>query len=767
MQTCVQSSLLTTNKVFNDAVDEFKKSRYTSEMNQLILNLQLVYSRRYSSTTAKVVTVICLCIYGFLRVMFVVIKDALNVMKTIKDIRNGSESDLQKHITALQAVLIREHDILQTQYDIRGPHEETVWAKLVRENWVKTNHGKLTCPICCQSYPIPDGGLKKLPPNTFLNNMLENIEQFQKKDNIKCVCGTPEQATHYCKECRHYLCFACSKYHKMLAMLASHTLLAAEEVRSMRPQQFAALNPPLCSSHNKPLELYCTKCKDPICIQCAIITHPSIDHKPIEIVKAFESFKGSAQQLKSAAHHYKAKLENGLKELIKNAEKLKESKEISIKDIGNQKINDVDMEKLRSISSELNTNVSFLNQSLQSEPVTAMMSSEIALNTLKEQLNNSKNIKENDNGQINFFGNKHQIDLLNQHDIGIVTQINVKVPEYVIQGETIVAKIRQKYSVGPNQLTATWTQPTGETNINLVEEDNNEYVIRGVCKKPGICTLNVYFNGKPIKQSPFTIKIEKKGLVNDFNVDGSPRGLVKCADDCLLVSFCKNEIHKYKQSGERIGKITLPKGVNVYRMYNMKNNNIAFGNWGNGIQVCDMKGHVIKSIGTGVLTYPPGIHIDEATDVIYVTEWHTECVFMFDINSGKKLMKIGSQEEIEYGYFGVTLTQTGRVLVADCGNDQIVLYDHENKSLRVLINKGDEDGMLMRPRGVVVDEDDNIIVSSNHKLQLFSSDGHFIKRIDQKEDGLNNPSQLCIISYHPRRIAVANYNGCNIKVFNY
>ncbi|XP_071952660.1 uncharacterized protein [Antedon mediterranea] len=623
------------------------------------------------------------------------------------------------------------------------------------DNWVKTNNGKLTCPICCKSCPIPDGGLKKLPPNTFLNNMLENIEQFQKKDNIKCICGTTEQAIHYCKECRHYLCSTCSKYHKMLPMSATHTLLAAEEVQSMTPQQLEALNPPLCSSHNKPLELYCTKCKEPICIQCAIITH-AVDHKPIEIVKAFESFKESAQQLKSTAHHYKAKLENRLKELTENAEQLIDSKETSIKDINNQVQETIQI--IQKKGDEMK------KKSLKSEPSTAMMSSEIALNTLKDQMSNSEEIKQNNNGQINFFGNKHQIDMLNQHEIGIVTQLNVKVPEYVIQGETIVAKIKQKHQVGPNQLTATWTHSKRETNINLVKEDN-EYVIRRVCNNIGVCTLNVYLNDKPIKQSPFTIKIEKTGLVNDFEVDKNPTGVVKFDDGCLLVSFDTNEIHEYKQSGECISKITLPESVTVYRMYKMKNNHIAFSDV-NCIQVCDMNGHVIKSIGKGVLKDPRGIYIDEATNVIYVAEWNTECVFMFDINSGKKLMQIGSQE-VEYGYYDVTLKQTGKMLVADLENDQIVLYNNKNKPFKVLINKGDEDGMVMWPKGVVVDEDDNIIVSSNHKLQLFSSDGHFIKRIDQEQDGINNPQQLCIISYHPRRIAVANYSGSNVKIFNY
>ncbi|XP_071955263.1 uncharacterized protein [Antedon mediterranea] len=252
-----------------------------------------------------------------------------------------------------------------------------------------------------------------------------------------------------------------------------------------------------------------------------------------------------------------------------------------------------------------------------------------------------------------------------------------------------------------------------------------------------------------------------------IKVEDHPLGVAKCDDDCLLVSFLTNQIHKYNQSGEYTSKITLPKGVMVYRMYRMKNGNIAFSDLGNKcIQVCDMNGHVIKSIGKGVLKTPRGIHIDEASNVIYVADEENGCVFMFNINSGKQLKKIGSENE-EHEYTDVALTQTGKVLVADEGNDQVLLYDYKDQSLKVFINDGYEDGKVMWPSGVVVDEDDNIIIASIDKLQLFTSDGHFIKRIDEQEDGISVPLQLCIVSNNPCMVAVANESDNTIKIFNY
>ncbi|XP_071956881.1 uncharacterized protein [Antedon mediterranea] len=517
-------------------------------------------------------------------------------------------------------------------------------------NWVRTNHGTLTCPICRKEYPIPVGGLQKLAPNTFLNNLLETIKQHEQKRKIK---GTAS----------------------------------------------------LCASHAQPLKMYCTKCKVPICIECTELEHIAGDgkHELTNIVTAFNTFKETSENLKKAANESIQKIENVLKVVTKNAKELEESKVASLTDIDNQaqemfliiqkkademkkkveakyenekKVNDVQITKLTKIYAELNTNMISLNQFLKSEPATAMKSSEIVLNKMMDEINKSEEIKQvSTSRQIQFIRNQHSIDLLKETDIG-----------------------------------------------------------------------NVVFKPLPIK------------------VEVEPTGVAKCDDDCLLVSFRTNEIHKYKQSGECISKITLPKGVKVNRICRMKNGNIAFIDDSNKcIQVCDRNGHVIKSIGKGVLKYPCGIHIDEATNVIYVADWNITCVYVFDIHYGQLLKRIGTQKK-ERGYSDVALTKTGKVLIADAGQHQVLLYDDKDKSVKLLINKGYEDGKVMYPWGVVVDEDDNIIIASKDKIQHFTSDGHFIKRIDKKEDRISLPQQLCIISHNPCMVAVANLGDSRIKM---
>ncbi|XP_033098736.1 tripartite motif-containing protein 2-like [Anneissia japonica] len=669
------------------------------------------------------------------------------------------------------------------------------------EDWVKTK-GKLTCPTCSKSYAIPQGGLQKLPPNTFLNNLLETIEQISKRDEMKCVCAKGLQAKYYCQECRHYLCSTCSDHHKILPITANHKLHTVEDVRSMTLQDFSALNPLLCSLHNKPLEFYCTDCKTPICINCTVMDHRDGKHKPISISQAFQAFKEMAEKLKEAAYHCENQLQDGLKAVNQYATKLQQSKDTSLRDIDNhvqvmvkiikdkgdkmknevetiytekKKVNDEQINELTATISDLKKKLSFLNQLLKSDEATAVQSSETINTALNDRINDMPKTQPSDNRQIKFLINKHQIASLQQCNIGNVTFVRaadclqLKGMGTVTQGQTIVVKVikTNECEIHANQLKATWTQPTGETNKTQVDEDDNgDYFVTGKCTSPGTCTLDVSADGESIRLSPVVINVEKEGLVNTIEIPNQETfvDVVKCEDDHLLVSCLKNEILKYKQSGEYIGKLTLPRSVKVQRMYKMKNGNIAFNDWGRKCNtIIKIDGQHIESFNKYVM-FPHSIHVDEASNIVYVG--FTSSILLYNIDSGQKIMSIGTrgnQEGQVRGVFDITLTNQRNVLVLDSCNNRLQLFDNEGRFMKVLVR---ENG-IVRPRGVVVDQDDNIIISSEHKIQVFSSDGNFIKRIDKEEDGIKDPWGISIISYHPRKVAVTNGGDKTIKIFNY
>ncbi|XP_033116424.1 E3 ubiquitin-protein ligase TRIM71-like [Anneissia japonica] len=459
------------------------------------------------------------------------------------------------------------------------------------EDWVKTKE-ELICPTCSKSYPVPKGGLQKLPPNTFLNNLLETIEQFSEKDHMKCsVCQKEEPVKYYCQDCRQYLCSTCIDQHKKFKAMANHKLHLMEDVQSMSPSQMTLLHPPLCSHHSKPLEFYCTDCKTPICVHCILMDHNAWNgkHKSINISDAFQTFKETSVTLQKSAQHFFNKLEDGLKAVIKNATKLDKCKDTCLRDIDNhveeifkkvkenrdkmknevetiykrkKKVNDVQMDELKTKISDINTKLSFLHQLLKSDEGTAMQSSETVITALKDRINELPKTEPDDNGNIYFFINKQQMASLRQCDIGTIKEfraadcLTLKGEESVIKDQTFIVKIieTEEHEIYASQLKATWIQPTGETNISQIQEDDNgDYFVTGKCTSPGVCKLDVSAGDKPINQSPMIIKVEEGRLVNTIEVNATYiTDVVKCEDDFLLVSCATNEMLKYKQSGEYI-----------------------------------------------------------------------------------------------------------------------------------------------------------------------------------------------------------------------
>ncbi|XP_071960002.1 E3 ubiquitin-protein ligase TRIM71-like [Antedon mediterranea] len=669
------------------------------------------------------------------------------------------------------------------------------------DNWLEKNK-KVTCPTCSKFYQIPEGGLKKLQPNTFLNNLLETIEQFT-NNQVKCICGKDNEVKTYCQDCREYLCQNCSDHHKNYRMFNNHTLHSVEDVQSMSVSEINAMHPPLCSIHNEPLTVFCKICDVAICIHCQLMDHKEWEgkdkHTIISITDAFKKFKQTSEELRKDAKQCTDKLNEDLKVRTDRVKKLDENREKSLKGIENhvkeledklkskveamykikREATDAEIEDVTTTISYINTNINLLHHLEKGNEATAMLSGNDVIRTLDDWIKAVLNTKSDVHAEIKFVKNNQQIVSLHENT-GMITDSRTGYLE--LKGDesmtlpTIDVKIikTDECEINASYIKAILTQPTGETIIPEVEEDiNGDYTVIGRCTSAGICKVDVRVDGEHIKNSPMNIRVEQEGLLknitkNVLNVKDL-KDVVKYGDDCLLVSCLDNAIHKYKQSGENIGKVTLSEDVQVNRMFTMNNGNIAFNDRGNKcITLCTMNGEVVKSFGKGVLRNPWGIHVDEESRVMYVA--NGENIAMFNIESGKLIKKIATCNVTDFKFVNiidVTLTRQGYILVLYHYQNILKLFDNEGKFIKVLISEGDEDGKMKRPSKVVVDNNDNIITSSWYKLQLFSNSGQFIKRIDKKEDGIDDPNGLCIISHNPRRLAVANNGDKTVKIFNY
>ncbi|XP_033125436.1 E3 ubiquitin-protein ligase TRIM71-like [Anneissia japonica] len=352
----------------------------------------------------------------------------------------------------------------------------------------------------------------------------------------------------------------------------------------------------------------------------------------------------------------------------------------------------------------------------------------------------------------------------------------------VTKGQTFVVTVSSLSESDACKLSATLSNSSHEKSATEVEyQGNGEYKITGRCNVEGDWQMKIIAGEAHIKGSPVNIKVESLGLVHTIgnisdykeHMKGNKvTDVVLDTDGCLLVSSSSKDILKFNQSGSFVAKIQVPQDVKVYRMHLMCDGHMVYSDiLGKCVVMCDDKFKEIISFGKGILKYPMELTVNKKTRVLYVADREAHCVFKFNVDDGRLLGKIGS-EGSEVGQMNepidVTLTKEGHMIITDFDNSRIQMFDANDKFMRTLVGCGlKEDGKVWAPCGVTMDMDENIIVSSNHKLQLFDKNGVFIKRIDHEDDGLNVPAGISVISNRPRRVAVANYNANNVKIFNY
>ena len=111
--------------------------------------------------------------------------------------------------------------------------------------------------------------------------------------------------------------------------------------------------------------------------------------------------------------------------------------------------------------------------------------------------------------------------------------------------------------------------------------------------------------------------------------------------------------------------------------------------------------------------------------------------------------------------WGVACDSTGKVYVADAGNDRIQVFTAEGKFLRTFGSRGQRRGELDLPTpiGVAV-ANDMVYVSQGNNccVSVFTSEGHFVTSFGE---GLGRPEGVAV---DDNGVVYVCYDNC-IKVF--
>lgn len=172
---------------------------------------------------------------------------------------------------------------------------------------------------------------------------------------------------------------------------------------------------------------------------------------------------------------------------------------------------------------------------------------------------------------------------------------------------------------------------------------------------------------------------------------------------------------------------------------------------GGCISVCDKHQQEVKPYQEG-LNHPSAMAINADGD-IYVGDRFNYCVKKFKADGSIKTSKDGKSTIAEKFCEpdGIAFNQTNkRVYVADGSKQSIKMFDEDlNPVNGTFGGLGEKRGKFIHPTRVACGNDGKVYVvdSINHRIQIFTAKGEFLKTFGTKGDGdnqFNNPIDIAI-----------------------
>ena len=160
-----------------------------------------------------------------------------------------------------------------------------------------------------------------------------------------------------------------------------------------------------------------------------------------------------------------------------------------------------------------------------------------------------------------------------------------------------------------------------------------------------------------------------------------------------------NPVKKFGTKGEKKGEFKVPSGLTLYR-----NESIYTADTFNSrIQIFSTAGKFVAEFGKEQLNRPHSIALYDKW--VFVSDYNHKDVFKFQITNNKYVCQ-SAKGELNFP-FGITVDTNGEVLVADCNNSRIAIFNSELK----LVRKIGKD-KLVKPRDVKINKN-YVLVNTN------------------------------------------------------
>ena len=650
----------------------------------------------------------------------------------------------------------------------------------------------LSCPTCRHRVELPGGGVGAFPAAFTLNNLKE-IHSLMKKvsdpQQVTCENCTTANATGYCKDCSKFFCHKCTDIHNGWVPFASHQMMDLSDVAASAFQLSSAKQEatPTCSSHRKPLEIFCETCEAVICQHCTVRIHR--DH---EYDLVTDSYPKHCQNLKECLSSVKGKMEDVKKVLSKLAEKEDEIKERGkgvLKEI-HEMVEEM-MNVLRQSEKKLSEEARRVTDAKLEVISGQAKSAQISLSLLEHIEDYVEQSVKTGTPQQVLRSKKQMMERMSE----VTTQINVEELEPKEKADFVLSKdikslhhigdiiIIQQYKIGkvkyfPKENKVSFSLlleapdsslvsvPVSSLNCSLLPVGKGDEPIHTTVTTasthPGVYRIhcNPSTSGAhTVKVQVYDVELGDTSLVIPFNpyLDNitpvriitklnSPWGVAVSDDGHVIVtekaSHCitilDNKGNKAKSFGGEGGrgnvKFSSPRGVAITP------DSFIIVSDNSKIHKISMDGDCIASVGeygSGPLQFacPNGIAISPLTGQVYIADFgnHRIQVLNPDLTFSHSFGSRGSANGQFCYPHDIAIDSQGLVYITDAYNHRIQKFSPYEKFVAQFGSGGSGSGQLSRPWGITMDTAGTGLVYvsefDNHRVSVFTSNGVFVSSL--------------------------------------
>uniref|UniRef100_A0A1I7YIM8 RING-type domain-containing protein n=1 Tax=Steinernema glaseri TaxID=37863 RepID=A0A1I7YIM8_9BILA len=512
------------------------------------------------------------------------------------------------------------------------PCSHTVCLPCLRRMEEHSGDKSLNCPSCRQTFNLPqDGSVDDLPPAFLINNLCELVEKGTKVAAPFCSEHT-DSRTLYCETCDEAFCESCNS-------TQSPADTSVLQLSRCREHAVVPVNAAMSKLHRSVLDQV---------QQCQ--TALAMAKKSIEQVR--RDLSASSERVVADINKefdvLRKHLENRRLNLIGQVEAVKSAKERKLVNQLNtieserSLVTDVaeDLAKLQRMSSTMKSLTERYNDVLrlcEPEENSYIHYTRTGTQTTRDIVNKLSRVG-NISVSTTFPGNS----LIKQQTHRVLTHIE---NEFLI--ETFEIDDRRR-TTGGDPISVVWTDLSQENIDKLnpgpdpVESSikdclNGTYLLKSRIKKSGTYLLDVSIFGRPIKNSPLTVRVESNHLpqwkISLPDVGNPLKVFQDQNEEIYVLDEAKELIHVYNCDGTILKNITLPiRGGATVGMAMVPGKEEMFClNWRQNA-VCKFlkNGTFLQSMAFTDLECPTDIVIDDALGRLLVADPQSSKIFVFN-----------------------------------------------------------------------------------------------------------------------------------------